>query len=394
MIPLSRRPSAVRTATLLSLLASLLAGGCSRNQAPVTGAGDAGKVSGMQGIESTPAGTLEDGRKVTRYDLTNANGVSVSILDLGGIVTHVRVPDRNGDFENINLHYDDVQRYVGASPYFGALIGRYGNRIAGGQFSLDGETYTLATNNGPNHLHGGEVGFDKHLWSAEPVETLRGPSLRLNYVSPDGEEGYPSTLDVTVVYTLTNDDELKIEYFARNIGDKPTVVNLTQHSYWNLSGAGDGTILDHQLTLNADRYLPVDETSIPIGELRPVEGTPFDFTSEHTIGERVDEIPGGGYDHCYVINGEPGTLRPVARVEDPDSGRVMEIESTEPGVQLYVGVFLDGTEATGGYPRYGGMCLETQHFPDSPNQPDFPSTRLNPGQTYTSTTVHKFTVAK
>ena len=347
----------------------------------------------MQGIQSRSAGTLDDGRGVTQYELTNANGVRATILDLGGVLLELKVPDKHGDFENVNLRYADVRRYGGKTPYFGALIGRYGNRIAGGRFDLDGRAYQLATNNGPNHLHGGEVGFNRRFWRAEPNQTPDGPALQLTYTSADGEEGYPSALEVAVTYTLTDADELRLDYEIRNAGDVPTVVNLTQHSYWNLRGAGRGTILDHELTLHAGRYLPVDETSIPIGELRPVEGTPFDFTTSRRIGERLGDVPGGGYDHCWAVDGDAGTLRPIARLREPDGGRVMEVHSTEPGVQFYAGLFLDGGEASGGYPKHGGLCLETQHFPDSPNRPAFPSTRLDPGRTYTSTTIHRFGVA-
>ena len=346
------------------------------------------------GVTSAKAGTLDDGRDVTRYTLVNANGLSVDFLDLGCAITAVRVPDRDGDMANINLHFEQPQSYLENSPFFGVVIGRYANRIAGGTFDLDGETYELAQNNGPNTLHGGENGFSKRLWTTEEVDADNGQAVRLTYASADGEEGFPSALDVSVVYTLTDDNELRIEHEATNRGDKPTVLNLTQHSYWNLSGEGSGPAIDHLLTVNADAYLPVDDTSIPTADApAPVAGTPFDFTSATPIDERNADVPGGGYDHCFVLNGEAGTLRTAARLEDPKSGRVMIVETAEPGVQLYVGVFLDGTDATGGYDQFGGVCLETQHYPNTPNRPDFPSARLDAGATYRSTTVHRFEIA-
>ena len=346
------------------------------------------------GVTSAKAGTLDDGRDITRYTLVNANGLSVDLLDLGCVITAVRVPDRDGELANINLHFEEPEAYLRNPPFFGAVIGRYANRIAGGTFSLDGETYTLAKNNGPNSLHGGPNGFNKQLWSAEPVDADGGQAVRLTYTSADGEAGFPSRLDVAVVYTLTDDNELRVDYEAMNRGDKPTVLNLTQHSYWNLAGEGSGSILNHVLTVDADAYLPVDNTSIPTPEApAPVAGTPFDFTSPTPIGQRNGDVPGGGYDHSFVINGEPGTLRRAARLEDPESGRVMIVETTEPGVQLYVGVFLDGSDGNGGYERFGGVCLETQHYPDTPNRPDFPSVRLDAGETYRSTTLHRFEVA-
>lgn len=345
-------------------------------------------------VSSESFGTLPDGQTVTEYRLTNDNGVSVAIIDYGGILTEVNVPDREGNVENISLGFEELKGYLGPDPYFGALIGRYGNRIAKGKFTLDGKEYTLATNNDPNHLHGGKVGFNDRLWKSETQATPHGEVVRLTYVSPDGEEGYPGELTTHVTYALNNDNELVIHYVATTT--KPTPINLTNHCYWNLAGAGDGTVLDHVVTLHCDKYLPVDETFIPTGELVPVEDTVMDFTSPHTIGERIKKIDATpvGYDHCYVVNGEPGVLRPVAKVVDPDSGRVLTMKTTEPGVQFYTGNFLDGAEANGGYPQYGAFCLEAQKFPNSPNEPSFPSSILRPGETYRQTTVYQFSVAE
>jgi aldose 1-epimerase len=350
-------------------------------------------AGGSLDVKTDHFGNLPDGRAVTRYRLENAKGVSIAIIDYGGIITEVNVPDREGKTANINLGFDNLEGYLGRHPYFGALIGRYGNRIAGGTFTLDGQTYTLAKNNGPNHLHGGEVGFDKRLWTSEPVKRDDAVGVKLRYVSPDGEEGYPGELTVTVVYTLNNDNELRIEYEATTT--KATPVNLTNHAYWNLAGEGRGTILDHLITLHCDKYLPVEATLIPTGELKPVQGTPMDFTSPRKIGERIDQVGGNpqGYDHCYVVNGEAGTLRPTAKVVEETSGRTMEVFTTEPGVQFYTGNFLDGSEANGGYPQHGGFCLEAQKFPNSPNEPSFPNSILRPGETYRQTTLHRFSVA-
>ncbi|WP_246226215.1 aldose epimerase family protein [Chelativorans xinjiangense] len=349
------------------------------------------------GIEMRPFGETEDGTAVEEYTLTNENGISVGFITYGGIVTSINVPDRDGNTDNVVLGFDNLEDYRTKNPYFGTITGRYANRIGGASFMLDGETYTLAANNGPNSLHGGETGFDKQVWNAREVETDEGEALELAYVSPDGEEGYPGTLDVTVVYTLTNDDELRVDYTATT--DKPTVVNLTSHSYFNLGGEGTGTILDHELMLNASRYTPVDETLIPTGELAEVAGTPFDFREATVIGERVREnhqqiVYGRGYDHNWVLDRpDDDSLVLAARLHDPESGRIMEIETTEPGIQFYSGNFLDATlVGTSGniYRQSDGLALETQHFPDSPNKPDFPSTVLRPGETYETTTVHRF----
>jgi aldose 1-epimerase len=282
-------------------------------------------------------------------------------------------------------------------PYFGSTVGRYGNRIAKGKFRIGDQEYTLATNNGPNHLHGGIKAFDALVWNAKEVKTDNAAGIEFTLRSADGDEGYPGALTATVTYTLNNDNELKIEYSATT--DKPTIVNLTNHCYWNLGGAGAGQILRHELTIAADKYLPIDATSIPTSEAASVKGTAMDFTSPHAIGERIDELKKPphetkGYDHCYVLRGQSGKLELAARVKDPSSGRVMEIRTTEPGLQLYCGNFLDGSESNGGFKQHEAFCLETQHYPDSPNQPSFPTTLLKPGQVYKSTTVHKFSVEK
>jgi len=347
-------------------------------------------------IESAPFGKLDDGTAIDLYTLTNANGLTVKITNYGGIVTSILAPDSAGTLEDIVLGFDSLSPYLEGHPYFGALIGRYGNRIAKGQFSLDGETYTLATNNGENHLHGGLQGFDKVVWQAQPMPSDSSARLQLTYRSPDMEEGYPGILDVTVIYTLTNADELHIDYEATT--DKKTIVNLTNHTYFNLTGGAKRDILEHELLLRADTFLPVDETLIPTGERRPVAGTPFDFTEPTAIGARIDaenrqlEIA-GGYDHCWIANGSG--LRLIARASDPMSGRTVEVRTEEPGVQFYSGNFLDGSlTGKGGtvYEQRYGFCLETQHFPDSPNQPDFPSVVLEPGEVYQTKTVYTFGV--
>jgi aldose 1-epimerase len=342
-------------------------------------------------------GALPDGAPVEIFTVTNGNGVEVRAISFGGIITSLRVPDRTGQSADIVLGYDTPGDYArNNSPYFGAIIGRYGNRIAKGRFSLDGAIYTLATNNGPNHLHGGVRGFDKVAWSGEATDE----GVRFGYVSKDGEEGYPGTLSVRVTYTLNDRNELAVDYEATS--DKPTIVNLTQHSYFNLAGQGARDILDHRLQIDADRYTPVDPTLIPTGELAPVAGTPFDFRQPTPIGARIgDDHPqlknGLGYDHNFVLNRSGEGLRHAARVVDPASGRTLDIATTEPGLQFYSGNFLDGSitgKAGRTYQKRYGFCLETQHFPDSPNHPDFPSAVLRPGQTYKSRTVFTFGVEK
>jgi aldose 1-epimerase len=347
-------------------------------------------------ITKSAFGQTAEGTPVDLFTLTNANGIVVKITNYGGIVTSILAPDKNGQMADIVLGFDSLAPYLKTHPFFGALVGRYGNRIAKGKFTLDGKEYTLAANNMGNHLHGGLKGFDKKVWTAEIIEGDL-PALKLNYLSKDMEEGYPGNLDVEVVYTLTNDNELKIEYTATT--DKKTVVNLTNHSYFNLTG-GRQDILGHVLMLNADRFVPVDETLIPTGELAPVAGTPFDFTTPTAVGERVDaDHPqiqfGRGYDHCWVLNKQGDEMSLLGSVYEPNSGRYLEAFTTEPAVQFYCGNFLDGSlTGKGGvkYDRRYGLCLETEHYPDSPNQPDFPSTVLNPGETYETATVYKFSV--
>jgi aldose 1-epimerase len=349
----------------------------------------------MSNVEARLLGETKDGKDVFVYTLTNAHGLRVKLIDYGATVISVETPDKDRKLDNITLGFPTLAGYLDRHPYFGSTVGRYANRIAGGKFRLDGKEYTLATNNGPNHLHGGLKGFDAVIWKAETVKEPAGVGVKFSHTSPDGEEGYPGKLTVTATYTLTNNNELRIDYTAET--DKATVVNLTNHCYWNLAGAGSGDILKHELMLAADQYLPIDETSIPTGKPAAVKGTPFDFTETHTIGERIDQIKEPphttkGYDHCYVLRGQEGKLALAARVKDPKSGRVMEIHTTEPGIQLYCGNFLDGSPAGGGFKQHEAFCLETQHFPDSPNQPNFPSTVLKPGETFRSTTVHKFSV--
>lgn len=348
----------------------------------------------MLTVQREPFGETASGEEVTQYGLRNRQGMKVTLIDLGAIITSVEVPDRDGKLENVTLSLPDCKSYLENAPYFGGACGRYANRIAKGKFSLDGTEYELFLNNGPNTLHGGKEGFMKKLWTAEPFQNDNQAGVKLTYVSPDGEEGYPGKLTTTVTYTLTDDNELRMDYKATT--DKATVLNLTNHAYWNLAGAGNGLVLDHELTLTGSKYLPVDETGIPTGELAAVEGTVMDFLKPHKIGERIDQpVNGsGGYDHCYVVDGKIGELRPAAKIVDPKSGRVMEISTTEPGIQFYTGNFLEGNAKTGNAPKHGAFCLETQHYPDSPNRPEYPTTRLNPGETYTQTTVHKFSVAK
>lgn len=348
-------------------------------------------------LEKTPYGELPDGRKVERYTLRNKAGMEIDVITYGGIITRWTAPDKNGDYGNVVLGFDNLAQYLEGNPYFGALIGRYGNRIAKGNFELDDTTYSLATNDGDNHLHGGEKGFDKVLWQAQGMKTAEGPALVLSYTSKDGEEGYPGTLKVEVTYTLTEDNALDIHYRANT--DKPTIVNLTQHSYFNLSGDFGHNILDHELSLVADRYIPVDSGLIPTGELRPVAGTPFDFTQAKAIGQDIDGEDGQlklgqGYDHCWVLDKGAGSFSLAASAYHSGTGRFLEVFTEEPGIQFYSGNFLDGSLPSpqgGTYGRRAGFCLETQHFPDSPNQGDFPSVRLDPGETYTTRTLYRLT---
>ena len=350
-------------------------------------------------ISKSAFGTAPDGQAVELYTLRNAKGAEATIMTYGGIVTTLKMPDKKGQYADIVLGYDNLDGYLKASPYFGALIGRYGNRIGGAKFTLEGQTYTLATNDGPNCLHGGNRGFDKVVWKVVRAEVgPHGPELELSYYSKDGEEGFPGNLDVTATYTLTEDNELRLDFTAHT--DKATVVNLTHHSYFNLAGQGNGDILSHELYLNSDEITPVDAVLIPTGQLQPVEGTPFDFRTPTAIGARIDADNeqlkfGKGYDHNWVINKPAGQLGLMARVEESTSGRVMEVFSTEPGLQFYSGNFLDGSiTGKGGqvYKHRYGFCMEPQHYPDSPNKPNFPSVELKPGVTYHNTIIYKFSV--
>jgi aldose 1-epimerase len=353
-------------------------------------------------VDVQPYGTTAGGEDVDEYTLTNANGMEVKIITYGGTITSIRVPDRDGELENVTLGFDNLADYETKSPYFGNITGRYANRIANATFTLDDTAYTLAANNGPNTLHGGVEGFDNKVWEAEAVEGDGEVGVSLHYLSPDGEEGYPGNLDITVVYTLTDANEIRMDYTATT--DASTVVNLTNHAYFNLAGEGNSSIYDHILMIDADRYTPVDATLIPTGELAPVEGTPFDFRLPKAIGpgqRSSDEqiVLGRGYDHNFVLNREDpedGEMMLAAQVYEPESGRVLEVWTTEPGIQFYAGNFLDGTLIGPSghlYRQSDGFALESQHYPDSPNQPDFPSTVLNPDETYQTTTIYKFATA-
>jgi aldose 1-epimerase len=355
-------------------------------------------------VVKAPFGRTADNQIAEIYTITNAHGIQVRLTNYGGIITSIKTPDRSGHFDDIVLGYDSLSGYLRATPYFGAIVGRYGNRIAGGRFTLDGTTYKLAVNNGPNSLHGGLRGFDKVIWDASPFKNASGVGFTLDYTSADMEEGYPGTLRSRVTYTLTDDDKLIVDYQATS--DKPTPVNLTQHSYWNLAGDGSRDILGHVLTIDADSMTPVDTTLIPTGAISPVAGTPFDFRTPTPIGARIDQQQnqqiryGGGYDHNFVLNrggAAADALVHAARVVDPTTGRTLDVFTTEPGLQFYSGNFLDGSitgKAGHVYRHRYGLALETQHYPDSPNHPNFPSTILRPGQTYRSRTVFAFGVAR
>jgi aldose 1-epimerase len=360
-----------------------------------------GPATGPQ-VEQTKFGMMPDGKTpITSYTLSNRNGLKAKIIDYGGIVTELHVPDKDGKFADVALGFDSLEGYLKGHPYFGSNVGRCGNRIARGKFTLDGKEYTLATNNGPNHLHGGKEGFDKKVWRAEPGMGATGPTVKLSYTSRDTEEGYPGTLTTTVTYTLTNDNELRIDFAATT--DKPTVCNLAHHSYFNLAGHNSGTILDHEVQILAKNYTPTDDTLIPTGKIEPVAGTPFDFTEPTAIGKRIKEIKADpvGYDLNFVLDaaaGGPPDL--AARVTEPKTGRVMEVYTTEPGLQFYTGNFLDGTnvgKAGAVYKQYNGFCMEAQKFPDSINKPDWKDKSdpvLRPGQEYRQTTIYKFSVKK
>jgi aldose 1-epimerase len=362
-------------------------------------AASAGAAEGRAGVEQLSFGKTEDGQPITLYVLTNGKGMTAKVMTYGAILTELDVPDRDGKPADVVLGFDDLKGYLKGHPFFGATVGRVANRIAKGRFTLDGKDYRLAVNNGPNALHGGLKGFDKQVWEAAVVGQRMGVrdrvGVRFRYDSKDGEEGYPGNLSVRVTYTLSGDNSLQIDYEATT--DKPTPVNLSNHSYFNLAGQGSGTILDQEIQLAADRYTPVDETLIPTGEIKSVEGTPLDFRKLTAIGARIDQLKGkdqpGGYDHNFVLNSGGKKLALAAFVSDPKSGRVMEMDTTEPGVQFYTGNFLDGKlKGKGGvaYPQHGGFCLEAQHFPDSVHHANFPSVILRPGQTYRQTTVYRF----
>ncbi|MBT1703586.1 aldose epimerase family protein [Chryseosolibacter indicus] len=379
------------------LLLTILIISCNPKKEVNTETKQADSLTTRGSVESAPFGTMPDGTQVSVFTLTNSNGVKMKVINYGGIITSLSVPDKNNKIEDIVLGFDELDGYLKDSPFFGALIGRYGNRIAKGKFTLDGKSYSLAVNNGANHLHGGNKGFDKVFWNIKKDSTDNGVAIKLSYTSKDMEEGYPGNLQAEVTYTLTDNNELQIDYKATT--DKKTVVNLTQHTYFNLTG-GKQDILSHHLLLNADRFLPVDKTLIPTGELKPVSNTPFDFTKSQIIGSRISNNDeqlkiAGGYDHCWVLNKATDGLNTVGTLYDSISGREVTVYTTEPGVQFYSGNFLDGS-ITGKsgvvYNKRYGLCLETQHFPDSPNKPEFPSVVLNPGETYTSQTVYKFSV--
>lgn len=357
-------------------------------------ASDATLKQGNEGMnwDHSIFGKTADDRPIEQYVLKNSAGTVVKLINYGATVTSVETIDRNGASGNIVLGHSSVKQWLQNPCYFGCVVGRYGNRIAGGVFSLGDNIHTLTKNDGENHLHGGDGGFHTRLWDAEAESTDTSVTVTFRYTSPDGEDGYPGALETTVAYTLNEDNELTIHYEAST--DKETVVNLTNHCYWNLSGQADEKdVLDHIVTLRSDLYLPVDEGLIPTGELLPVADTPMDFTGEKTIGAELPEVD-GGYDHCFVIKREVEGLVPAARVFAPESGRVLEISTTEPGIQFYSGNFLSGKDDNGGFGKHHGFCLETQHYPDSPNQKQFPSTTLKPGENYESTTVHKFSVDK
>ena len=357
---------------------------------------DTTQVEKKSGVSSVPFGKLPDGTQVSLFSLTNASGMKMTVMNYGGIITSLTAPDKNGNFEDIVLGYDSLSGYLTKSPYFGALIGRYGNRIGKGKFTLDGKHYQLPQNNNGNSLHGGANGFDKRFWNIEEYPVANGAAVKLTYVSKDMEEGYPGTLNAQVIYHLTDNNELKFFYEATT--DKPTVINLTQHTYFNLSGNSKSDILQHELFLSADEFVPVDNTLIPTGELKKVSETPFDFKTPTAIGSRIDKKDqqlefGKGYDHCWVLNTQGDTSKVAATLYDPTSGRVMSVKTSEPGIQFYSGNFLDGS-ITGKfntvYKQRYGLCLETEHFPDSPNKKNFPSVVLKPGETYRTQTMYTF----
>ena len=345
-------------------------------------------------VDKAKYGVTQEGTVIDVYTLTNSNGMVAKVITFGATLTELHVPDRAGKLGDVVLGFPKLEQYEGAHPFFGATVGRVGNRIAKGRFPINGKEYALATNDGPNHLHGGAKGFDKRVWKAQTVPATGGAAVKFTYVSPDGEEGYPGTLTSSVTYTLTDKNELRLDYVATT--DQPTPVNLTHHSYFNLAGEGVGDIKGHELTLLADKFTPVDDTLIPTGQIAPVKGTVMDFMRPTAIGARIEQVPGrapAGYDHNYVLSSGGGVLALAASVKEPTTGRVMDVLTTEPGIQFYSGNFLDGTltgKAGVTYQKHTGFCLETQHFPDSVNRPNFPPTILQPDKTYKTTTVYRF----
>ncbi len=380
--PTSRRTD--RTCRLLTIFVLLACNFPSATFAQVPTTGTAEKRS--MTIQRSSFGQTHDGTPVDLFTLTNSSGNTVQLTNYGAILVSVRVPDRTGQRANVTLGYPELDSYLAGHPYFGSTVGRFCNRIAGGEFSLDGEHYTLVINNGPNHLHGGTIGFDKQVWKAETMEGESSVGVRFSLLSPAGQEGYPGNLKVIAEYTWNNANELT--YVFRATTDRSTVLNLTNHAYWNLAGAGHGNVLEHELTLQCDQSLAVDDTLIPTGQYLSVADTPLDFRSAHKLGERIEQLPATkGYDHCYVVNGKAGGLRTCAKITDPSSGRTMEILTTQPGVQLYTANHMGPP-----FGAHGAFCLETQHYPDSPNHPEFPTTRLNPSEEFQETTLHRFTV--
>lgn len=365
----------------------------SRTTAQTTPAAHTEQVIPM-GHKQEPFGKMADGKAVSLITCNNSKSLVLKMTNYGATIVALEAPDRDGKKANLVLGFDSVAGYENHDAFFGCTVGRYANRIAAGKFKLDGKEYQLATNNGPNHLHGGVKNFSRVVWNAEPVELSDAVGIKFSYRSPDGEEGYPGNLDITVVYTLNNNNELMIDYTATT--DAPTVLNLTNHAYWNLAGAGSGPILDHELTLAAEKYVAVDKTLLPSG-IAEVAGTPLDFRQPRTIGSQLDRLPRlgdtpRGYDHCYVLPGSETAPVLAARVREPKSGRIMEVSTTQPGVQFYTGNFLDGDPKNGSHDQHTAFCLETQHYPDSPNHPEFPTTVLRPGETFHHVTVHKFLV--
>lgn len=340
-------------------------------------------------VESSTWGETPSGEKITRFRLTNQHGQFVGLTDWGATLLEVVVPDREGKLANVNLMFEQLSGYLGSHPHFGGTIGRFANRIAQGRFAIDGKVYELAINNGPNHLHGGEVSYDHRHWQAEPFDRGDAAGVRFTLIDPDGFEGYPGTVTVQTEYTWNNQQELTIRFTATT--DAATHINLTNHSYWNLAGAGSGSAMQHIAAIEADQFLDVDATLIPTGTFKDVADTPLDFRQPTPLGARLDQLPAtNGYDHCYVLRGAAGQLRPAARVFDPVSGRGLEIETTQPGVQLYTANHLPGNASSASAGGHEAFCLETQHYPDSPNQPGFPTTLLRPGETLQQTTIHRF----